>query len=48
VERIRREKDAESWEDEAVTLICEAALQDFDGHFLGCDDYIRQFLGISG
>jgi hypothetical protein len=43
-----REKDAESWEDDAVTLIYEAAIKDFDRQFLGCDEYIRWFLGYVG
>jgi hypothetical protein len=43
-----REKDAESWEDDAVNLIYDAAIKDFDGQFLGCDEYIRWFLGYIG
>src|SRR5437879_5672885 len=43
-----REKDAESWEDEAVTLIYEAALKDVDGRGLDCETYIRWFLGYIG
>jgi hypothetical protein len=43
-----REKDAESWEDDAVTLIYEAAIKDFDRQFPGCDEYIRWFLGYVG
>jgi hypothetical protein len=43
-----REKDAESWEDDAVTLIYEAAIKDFDEQYLGCDEYIRWFLGYIG
>jgi hypothetical protein len=46
--RSTREEDATSWEDEAVTLICEAALKDFHRHFLDCDEYIRWFLGYIG
>ena len=43
-----REKDAESWEDDAVTLIYEAAIKDFDRQCLGCDEYTRWFLGFIG
>ena len=46
--RSTRERDVESWEDDAVTLICEAALKNFHTNFLDCDEYIRWFLGYIG
>jgi hypothetical protein len=46
--RVTREKDAEPWEDDAVTLICEAAIKDYYKKWLGCDHYIRWFFGYIG
>jgi hypothetical protein len=43
-----RRKDAESWEEEAFTLIYEAALKEFDDKGLDCESYVRWFLGYIG
>jgi hypothetical protein len=43
-----REKRAELWEEEAFTLIYEAALKEFDDKGLDCESYVRWFLGYIG
>jgi len=43
-----RRKAAESWEEEAFTLIYEAALKEFDDTGLDCEGYVRWFLGYIG
>jgi hypothetical protein len=45
---VQDKENAESWEEDAFSLIWEAALKNVGEHFLDCEDYVRWFLGYIG